>query len=90
MLEEVNTSGILPCILTQLTLHPRLSIRIKAYNVYCQDMLDDYYTFLCDMVKANLVNKCLERLTVSTIKLINYYNVSALVDIASSTESLVI
>ena len=86
MLEEVNTSGILPCILTHLTLHSSLSIRIKAYNVYCQGMLDDYYTFLCELVSGNLV----DRLTVSTIKLINYYNIGFMIDVASSSESLII
>jgi hypothetical protein len=52
-------------------------------------MLDDYNTFLCKLVSGNLLYMCLERLTVSTIRLIHYYDISALVDVASSTESLV-
>jgi hypothetical protein len=85
VLEEVHSSDVLPSLLTLLTLHPHLSIHIKAYNVHFQDMLDDYYTFLREVVSGNL----LERLTVSNIKLNNYYDIRALVDVASSTESLI-
>jgi hypothetical protein len=86
VLEEVNSSDVLPSLLTLLTVHPHLSIHMKAYNVLCQSMLNDYDSFLCEVVSGNL----LERLTVSTIKLINYYDVGALVDVASSAEYLII
>lgn len=86
MLEEVNSSDVLPSLLTLLTLHPLLSIEIKVYNVLCQGMLDDYHKFLCEIASGNL----LERLTVSTIKLINYYDIGTLVDVAFSAEFLII
>ena len=52
MLEEVNSSDVLPSLLTLLTLHPLLSIEIKVYNVLCQGMLDDYHKFLCEIASG--------------------------------------